>query len=146
VEDGVPGGVEGGVPGGIAGGVVGGLPEPPPQPPPEDRAPVRVGGSIQEPTLLRRVEPAYPPIAVSARLQGLVILEALVERDGAIADIKVLRSAGPVLDREALIAVRQWRYSPLVLNGQRKSFVVTVTLSFSVEIERSNPSYAVRAK
>ena len=72
-------------------------------------------------------------MAVSARLQGVVILEALVDREGTVADVKVLRSAGSVLDREALIAVRQWRYAPLVLNGQRLRFVVTVILSFSVE-------------
>jgi periplasmic protein TonB len=133
-DDGVAGGIEGGVPGGIAGGLVGGLPEPPPPPPvPETPPPIRIGGKIQAPTLLRRVEPVYPPVAVSARLQGLVILEALVDHDGTVADVKVLRSAGPVLDREALIAVRQWQYSPLVLNGGRKRFVLTVMLWFSVE-------------
>ena len=134
VDDGVPGGIEGGVPGGIAGGLVGGLPEPPPPPPlPETTPPIRIGSKIQAPTLVHRVEPFYPPVAVSARLQGLVILEALVDRDGTVADVKVLRSAGSVLDREALIAVRQWRYAPLLLNGQRLRFVVTVLLSFSVD-------------
>ena len=133
-DDGVAGGIDGGVPGGIAGGLVGGLPEPPPPPPvPETPPPIRIGGKIQAPTLLHRVEPVYPPVAVSARLQGLVILEALVDHDGTVADVKVLRSAGSVLDREALIAVRQWQYSPLVLNGQRKRFVLTVMLLFSVE-------------
>ena len=82
---------------------------------------------------MHRVEPFYPLVAVSAHLQGLVILEALVDRDGTVADVKVLRSAGSVLDREALFAVRQWRYAPLVLNGHRLRFVVTVILSFSVE-------------
>jgi len=132
-DDGVAGGIEGGVPGGIAGGLVGGLPEPPPPPLPEAPSLVRIGGKIQAPTLLHRVEPFYPPVAVSARLQGLVILEAIVDRDGTVVDVKVLRSAGSVLDREALTAVRQWRYAPLVLNGQRLRFVVTVILSFSVE-------------
>jgi len=133
-DDGVAGGLEGGVPGGIAGGLVGGLPEPPPPPPvPEAPPPIRIGGKIQSPRLVHRVEPFYPPVAVSARLQGVVILEALVDREGTVADVKVLRSAGSVLDREALIAVRQWRYAPLVLNGQRLRFVVTVILSFSVQ-------------
>jgi protein TonB len=131
--DGVASGVEGGVPGGIAGGLVGGLPEPPPPPPlPPAPSPIRIGGKIQSPTLLHRVEPVYPPVAVSARLQGVVILEALVERDGTVVDVRVLRSAGSVLDREALIAVRQWRYAPLRLNGQHLRFVVTVVLSFTV--------------
>jgi protein TonB len=134
-DEGVPGGVEGGVPGGIIGGVVGGLPEPPPPPPPPApaRGPVRIGGQIQAPTLLHRVEPFYPPTAVDARLQGIVILEAIIDRDGTVAEVKVLRSAGVLLDREALIAVRQWRYTPLVLNGIRERFVLTVTLSFNLE-------------
>ena len=135
LDEGVPGGVEGGVPGGIVGGVLGGLPEapPPPPPPPATRGPVRVGGQIQAPTLIHRVEPYYPPTAVDARLQGMVILEAIVDRDGTVAEVKVLRSANTLLDREALIAVRQWRYSPLVLNGQRERFVLTVMLSFNIE-------------
>jgi protein TonB len=136
LDEGVPGGVEGGVPGGIVGGVVGGLPEapPPPPPPPAPRGPVRIGGQIQTPTLVHRVEPFYPPVAIDAHLQGLVILEAIVDRDGTVAEVKVLRSGGALLDREALVAVKQWRYSPLVLNGQRERFVLTVTLSFSLEM------------
>jgi protein TonB len=114
--------------------VIGGLPEPPPPPPPPAvRGPVRIGGQIQAPTLVRRVEPFYPPTAVDARLQGIVILEAIVDRDGTVAEVKVLRSASPLLDREALLAVKQWRYSPLVLNGIRERFVLTVTLTFSLE-------------
>jgi protein TonB len=66
-------------------------------------------------------------------MQGLVILETLVDRNGSVEDVKVLRSAGSVLDREALVAVRQWRYEPLILNGRPLRFVVTVILSFSVE-------------
>jgi protein TonB len=135
LDEGVPGGVEGGVPGGIVGGVLGGLPEPPPPPPPPapPRGPVRVGGQIQAPTLIHRVEPYYPPTAVDARLQGVVILEAIVDRDGSVAEVKVLRSVNPLLDREAVLAVKQWRYSPLVLNGIRERFVLTVMLSFSIE-------------
>ncbi len=136
VDDGVSGGVEGGVPGGIVGGLLSGVPEPPPPPPPPApaaRDPVRIGGDIQPPALVHRVEPIYPPAAVAARLQGIVILEALVDREGLVTDVKVLRSAGSILDRQALAAVRQWRYSPLLRNGQRERFVLTVTLSFSVQ-------------
>jgi len=137
LDEGVPGGVEGGVPGGIAGGVLGGLPEPPPPPPPPaaTHAPVRVGGQIQAPTLIHRVEPYYPSTAVDARLQGIVILEAIVDRDGSVAEVKVLRSANTLLDREAILAVKQWRYQPLVLNGIRERFILTVTLTFSLEVK-----------
>jgi protein TonB len=138
VDEGVPGGVEGGIPGGIAGGVLGGLPEPPPPPAPAVRGPVRIGGQIQAPALLHRVEPNYPPLAVDAHMQGMVILEAIVDRDGTVAEVKVLRTAGGLLDREAMIAVRQWRYSPLTLNGQRERFILTVTLSFRLQDSTSS--------
>jgi protein TonB len=93
---------------------------------------VRVGGQIKMPTLIRRVEPVYPPMAVSAHLQGIVILEAIVNEEGAVKEVKVLRSVNPVLDREALAAVRQWKYEPVVLNGTPVPFVLTVSLSFSL--------------
>lgn len=134
VDFGVPGGVEGGIPGGVIGGVVGGLPEAPPPPPPvRERGPIRVGGQINPPQLVRRIEPDYPKFAVDARLHGVVILEAIVDEDGKVVDVKVLRSAHKLLDREAEMAVRQWRYLPLVLNGTRERFVLTVTLAFRLE-------------
>ena len=139
-EFGEPGGVEGGIPGGVVGGVVGGLPEAPPPPPPPPviapRGPVRIGGQITPPTLLKRVEPEYPPLAVKAHIQGVVIMEATVNEDGEVTDVKLLRSANPLLDREAAVAVRQWRYSPVVLNGLRVPFILTVTLSFSLELTK----------
>jgi protein TonB len=136
VDFGVPGGVEGGIPGGVVGGVVGGLPEappPPPPPPPASKAPIRIGGQITQPRLVRRVEPEYPQLAVHAHIQGVVILEATVGEDGDVMEVRLLRSANPLLDREAEKAVRQWRYSPIVLNGIRVPFILTVTLSFSLE-------------
>jgi protein TonB len=132
---GVPGGIEGGVLGGVVGGVVGGLiaADLPPPPPPAavEPGPVRVGGELKAPKLLERVEPEYPPLAVRARVQGVVILEAVVDRQGRVEDVSVLRSI-PLLDRAAIAAVRQWHYSPLLLNGQPERFVLTVTLSFSL--------------
>ena len=132
----MPGGVEGGIPGGVPGGVVGGLPNdipPPPPPAPQPpRAPVRVGGQIQAPALVRRVEPIYPDIAVSARIRGVVILEALVNKEGRVVDLKVLRGANRFLDEAAITAVKQWQYRPLVLNGLPESFVLTVVLTFEL--------------
>ena len=129
------GGVPGGVPGGVIGGVIGGIGDvpapPPPPPPPAPSAPVRTGGQIQAPALVKRVAPVYPPIAVNALVQGVVILEATVGRDGRVEDVEVLRSI-PLLDRAAIDAVRQWVYAPLLLNGQAERFILTVTVSFSV--------------
>ena len=124
-------GFEDGIAGGVAGGVVDGfvtsLPEPPPPPP----APVRVGGAVAPPQLLYRVEPEYPAMAQIAQIEGVVILEATVNRDGSVEDLRVLR-AHKVLEDAALAAVKQWRYEPLLLNGIASPFVLTVTVSFSL--------------
>jgi protein TonB len=124
-------GVEGGVPGGVVGGVVGGLPEAPPPPPPPPAAPVRVGGNIKPPQKTKHVNPTYPAIAQSARVQGVVIIEATIGQNGRVADARVLRSI-PLLDSAALEAVRQWEFSPTLLNGVPVSVIMTVTVQFTL--------------
>jgi periplasmic protein TonB len=124
VEGGIEGGVAGGIVGGIVGGVVGGMPTPAPEP-------VRVGGNIKAPKLLRRVEPIYPLLAAQARLRGVVVVEAQVDAGGIVRDVKVLRGM-PLLDAAAVTAVQQWRYQPLLLNGQPTPFVVAVTVNFNL--------------
>ena len=129
--EGVPGGVEGGVPGGVVGGVVGGLPEAPPPPPPPPQQPIRVGGNIKTPTKIREVKPVYPPIAQSARVQGVVIIEATIGADGRVKDAKVLRSI-PLLDQAALDAVKQWQFTPTLLNVVPVPVIMTVTINFKL--------------
>jgi periplasmic protein TonB len=127
VEGGVPGGVEGGVPGGVVGGIVGGLPAEPPPPP----RVVRVGGNITAPKLLRGVRPEYPMLAQQARLKGSVVLEAHVGTDGLVKDVRTM--SGPILLQDAAVAaVKQWRYQPLLLNGQPVEFIVIVTVVFNL--------------
>jgi len=129
-DEGVLGGVEGGVPGGVVGGVVGGLADVPlPPPPAEPRAPIRTGGALKPPALITRVPSVYPDVAVSARIEGVVVLEATVGKDGRVEDVRVLRSV-PLLDNAARDAVLQWRYAPLLLNGRAERFILTVTLTF----------------
>jgi len=125
VEGGVPGGVEGGVPGGVVGGVVGGLPAEPPPPP----RVVRVGGQIATPKLVHRVEPVYPQLAIDSRVAALIILEAQVDTRGHVRTVRVLRGH-PLFDESALAAVKQWRYQPLLLNGQPTEFILNVTVMF----------------
>jgi protein TonB len=126
IEGGVPGGVEGGVPGGVVGGVVGGLPD---APPPVQA--VRVGGQIKEPKKLKNVNPAYPDIAKQARVQGVVILECTISPQGKVTDVKVLRSI-PLLDQAAMEAVKQWVYTPTLLNGVPVPVIMTVTVNFKL--------------
>jgi protein TonB len=132
-------GVEGGLEGGISGGIVGGLGQPaappPPPPPPSPREPaepVRVGGAVRPPLLVKRVEPDYPPLAQATKTEGMVILEAVVSEDGTVRSVRVLRSI-LALDKAAIEAVQQWQYEPLLLNGHPTAFVLTVTLSFSLK-------------
>jgi protein TonB len=129
VEGGVPGGVEGGVPGGVVGGVVGGLPSE--APPPPARV-VRIGGQIKEPKKIRDVRPVYPDLAVQSRVSALVILEAEVDVRGHVKAVKVLRGH-PLFDDAAMEAVKQWRYQPLLLNGEPTGFVLTVTINFNLQ-------------
>lgn len=99
VVGGVPGGVPGGTLGGVLGGVLGGavpvVTPPPPPPPPAPKAeaakiktPVRVGGKVRTPHIVRRIEPVYPSLARSARIQGTVTLEATLTEQGRVADLK----------------------------------------------------------
>ncbi len=129
-EQGVPGGVPGGIAGGVAGGIVGGIPEAPPGPP--AGAPVRVGGKIAAPDLVRRVEPKYPAIAQNAHVGGTVVLEATVDTSGRVQSVRVLRGV-PLLNDAAIDAVKQWRYSPLRLNGTPTPFILTVTVTFQMQ-------------
>lgn len=80
--------------------------------------------------IIRRVEPLYPPLARTARIQGEVVLRAIISRDGVIERLQVVRSGHPMLDRAALEAVSQWRFRPYVLNGQPIEIETEVTVNF----------------
>lgn len=105
---------------------------PPPPPPSRPKDPVRVGGQISPPKKLVHVSPIYPPIPLAARQEGLVILEALIAEDGTVRDVRVLRRA-PLFEDAAITAVRQWRFSPTLLNGEAVPVVMTVTVGFTLE-------------
>jgi periplasmic protein TonB len=106
-------------------------PSPPPPSPPPAVAPIRVGGNIRPPQKIVHVAPEYPAIARAARSSGVVILEALIGEDGNVRDVRVLRSL-PLLDAAAIAAVRQWRFTPTLLNGEAVPIVMTVTVSFAL--------------
>ena len=105
---------------------------PPPPPPDIERPqPVRVGGVIREPRKLVHVAAEYPDIARRARVEGMVIIEAMIDERGAVVDARVLRSV-PVLDAAALAALRQWRYTPTLLNGVPVRVLMTITFNFQL--------------
>lgn len=113
-------------------GIVAGDPLPEPPQPPTPAAPVRIGGQVRPPARLVYVAPKYPPLALSSRVHGLVILEAVIAADGAVQDVRVLKSDHALLDPAATEAVRQWRFTPTLLNGQPVPVVMTVTVSFTL--------------
>jgi protein TonB len=139
VVGGVPGGVPGGVGGGVIGGIIGSVPTaaPPPPPPPKVEAKpvtpqrIRVGGNVQAALAIRAPRPAYPPLAKQARIQGVVKLNAVIGKDGAIQDLKAV-SGHPLLVPAALEAVRQWLYKPTLLNGEPVEVVTVIDVNFTL--------------
>lgn len=128
-DAGVPGGVEGGIATGIVGSVPAIVEGPPPPPPPVSHEPVRIGGQVQAPALVKRVEPIYPAIAQLAVIDGIVILDVIIDEQGRVQSLKVLRG-NPLLAKAASEAVQQWQYEPLRLNGTPTAFELSVSLWF----------------
>jgi protein TonB len=119
---------------GLGSGVVGEpvAPPAPPEPPPDPPKRVRPGGDIKPPEKIVHVPPVYPDIARSGGVEGIVILEAVISERGTVEQVRVLRSK-PLLDAAAIDAVRRWRYTPTLLNGQPVQVLMTITVHFSID-------------
>ena len=137
ISAGVVGGVPGGVPGGQLGGVIGGiisstssvaaapsLSKPTPQR-------VRISQGVSKSLLIYRIEPTYPPVAREAHIQGVVVLAAIIDKDGNIQNLQVV-SGHPMLAPAAIEAVKQWRYKPFLLSGQPLEVETAVTVTFQL--------------
>jgi len=92
--------------------------------------PIRVNGGVQQANLISVVQPVYPPEAKRARILGVVVLEAVIDKDGTVDNLKVI-TGHPLLIQAAIDAVKQWRYKPTLLNGELVPVVTTVTLNFT---------------
>jgi periplasmic protein TonB len=124
-----PGALVTGGPIGPIGNFVDLTPTPPPVQGP--KPPMPVGGLIEPPKRIGYVAPIYPPIALAARKEGLVILQTIIDEDGIVRDVKVLRS-DPLFDQAAMDAVKQWRFTSPMLNKQKIPVTMTVTVGFSL--------------
>jgi protein TonB len=102
-----------------------------PPPPPPVREPLPVGGRIREPKKIVDVAPIYPPFAVVAKKEGVVIVQAVIDERGNVVRVKVLRSE-PLLDDAAVSAVQRWRYTPTLLNNVPVPVLMTITVRFSL--------------
>lgn len=129
--EGFSGGIPEGIPGVLFGEGIGAPPTEAPEPPPlpTKKKPIRIGGNVHASRLVYRVEPEYPELAKRARVSGLVIMQVIVNEGGAVEEVKIVRGH-PLLNDAALRAVRQWRYSPYLLNGEPIPVSATVTVKF----------------
>lgn len=93
--------------------------------------PIRVGGDIKAPQKRRDVKPVYPAEGQVNRVQGIVIVEAVIGCDGSVTEVRVLRGH-PLLNDAALDAVRQWQYTPTLLNGVPVPVIMTMTVTFTL--------------
>jgi len=106
-------------------------PPPPPTPKPAQTV-FRPGQGIKEPKRISGLPPEYPKMARDAHVEGVVILEAIIDERGEVGRIKLLRSQ-PLLDQAAISAVQQWRYTPTLLNGVPVSVLMTITVNFTLQ-------------
>ena len=119
LEHGVPGGDLTGKPGGQVGGT-------------GDR-PMHVGGNVKAPVAVKRVDPVYTEIARRARVEGIVIIEAVIDRQGNVTEARVLKPLAFGLDAEALRAVKLWKFHPGTLNGEPVPVYYSLTVTFRIE-------------
>jgi periplasmic protein TonB len=103
-----------------------------PQPivrPPAPTTPVFRTSNMLQGSLIRQVQPVYPPLAKAARIQGSVVLAAMISKEGAIANLRLV-SGHPMLVQSAIQAVSQWRYRPYILNGEAIEVETQITVNF----------------
>jgi len=130
---GVVGGVPGGIPGGSMGGVIGSVLSSTPTVAPHIATPqrVRVSSGVSSGLLIRKVNPTYPPLARQARIQGTVVLQAQISKDGSIENLTLV-SGHPMLAPAAIEAVKQWKYKPYLLNGEPVEVDTQVQVNFTL--------------
>ena len=93
---------------------------------------LRIGGAVQESKLISKINPVYPVSAKSAGIQGIVSLDMVISKDGTPLDIQVVSSPNDDLTQSALEAVRQWRYSPTLLNGQPVEVATDIAVNYTL--------------
>ena len=149
VAGGVVGGVQGGVVGGTVGGQLGGVlggtvgstetaeakpePPPPPPPPPKEEGPLRVGGDVKAPVVINRVEPQYTDVARKAHTSGVVIVEAIIDKNGNVDQVKVIKGLPMGLSDAAEEAVKRWKFKPGTLNGEPVDVIFNLTVNFTLQ-------------
>src|SRR3954468_7783252 len=96
-------------------------------------APLRVGGDVRAPILMEKVEPVYTEEARQRRINGIVIVEAIIGRDGLVKNVSVLKPLPFGLDQAAVDAVKQWKFKPGTLEGKPVDVIFTLTVNFRLD-------------
>jgi len=124
--------------GGVIGGIIGSVPTGAPPPPPLNLAGqpdtpqrIHVGGNVQQAKLVRQAKPAYPPLALQARISGHVLFDTIINKDGTIQNLTLV-SGHPLLAPAAMEAVKQWVYQPTLLNGAPVEVVTRIDVNFTL--------------
>ena len=102
-------------------------------------APLRVGGDVQAPVVIENVEPSYTEEARKAGISGIVIIQALIGRDGLVKDASVLKPLPFGLDQAAVDAVKQWKFKPGMLAGKPVDVVFNLTVNFRLDKPAPDP-------
>jgi protein TonB len=135
VLGGVPGGIPGGQMGGVVGGIIGGVLNTSAKPIPpstgKSKTPLRVGGHVRQPNAIVKTRPEYPALAREARIHGDVTIDAILDEEGNIVDMKVI-SGHPFLYEAALNALKKWKYEPTYLNDKPVAVEMIVTVTFQL--------------
>ena len=110
------------------------IPEgPPPGPPAEPEGPIQVGGDVIAPVKTVNPQPQYTEIARKARVQGVVIVQAIIDKQGNVTDVKLLKGLGMGLDQAAMEAMKKWKFEPATLNGKPVSVYYNLTVNFRLQ-------------
>ena len=115
--------------GGVIGGIISSTPVAVPKAVTPQR--IRVSQGVTQGMIIRRIQPAYPPLARQARIQGPVVLQAEIGKDGSIQNLRLI-SGHPMLAPAAIEAIKQWKYKPYILNGEPVEVETTITFNFTL--------------
>jgi protein TonB len=102
-------------------------------PPSEPTGPLQVGGDVQAPVKLDAPPPQYTEIARKARIQGVVIVQAIINKEGSVENVKVLKGLPMGLDQAAIDAIKRWRFKPATLNGKPVTVYYNLTVNFTLQ-------------
>lgn len=106
----------------------------PPVPPPQESPLTYISPAIGiPPQVINRIQPDYPELAQKARIQGMVILEAVINKEGTVRSAHILRSDNPLLEQAAINAAMQWSFSPGKINGTTVAAYYTITIIFQLK-------------